>query len=668
MALVEAFLGPNADDLFVSVASVPDAKELQALDVEGQTEARQAISLAIQNAQRLRPSAGSRIALVKGEVGSGKTHVLTTALQAAAAQPTDEVYPVILQLTAPVQRGTYERWLLEATFREVGARHFASESARSPLKRLALRLLERVPAERSQAFLRLYQEDGDDEELMAAAISMGKALRKQGLELLAEDPPSAGFIACVVLAGFGDWSALNYLRRSHIDKRIEPLGLIVVDTPVDRIMVIKDLGMTAQIVGASLAIGFDQVENAVRLGSENLFVHALVQAIRIAESVLNVAILIAVLADEYDRIAAGTDAIKGLTAGDLYRIERELPSSVRLERPTSEFLRRVVAQRLTALREREGLDGSTGSLEPLPEWFLPRIEQARSVRGALRHVNRLREQGFKLGRLPGEEEVAVVAEQVDPGNGAATAVTSSNTPAGGIPAVSVPKSPPPAVVAISPPTPPPATVQVAAEPASDGPEDFDKLWADHRDSSSLTLEEMPESTKANLIAWWVRAASEERMAPDVVEVHQKRAEDDWRTHLVEVEFSERGEVVERRMVGLCEAPNRDHKLAEQREGFLALTDGTPIALRTKGFPKGANAQPAEALAQLEARHGHPLELGEIEWHALQEAKVFADAHRPKPPFMDWRRERQWLLQLIPGLNPILARAADEADESTSAED
>ena len=655
MSLIDAFLGPKADDLFVSVAAVPDAKELQALDVEGQTDARQAIALAIQNAQRLRPSAGSRIALVKGEVGSGKTHVLTTALQSAAAQPTGEVYPVILQLTAPVTRATYERWLLEASFREVGARHFASESAQSPLRRLAQRLLERVPTEQAQEFQQLFQEDGDDEALMRCALAIGKGLRKQGQESLQEDPPSAGFMACVLLAGFGDWSALNYLRRSHIDRRIEPLGLIVVDTPVDRIMVIKDLGMTAQLVGASLAIGFDQVENAVRLGSENLFVHALVQGIRIAESVLNVAILIAVLADEYDRIASGTNEITGLTAGDLYRIERELPSSVRLERPTSDFLRRVVAQRLSALREREGITPQSGSLDPLPDWFLPRVEHARSARGALREVNRLREQGFRMGGIPKEDDFGSTSDPIEVSPGSLPPVSS---PASAPPApavVAVAASPAPAAVAVAP----TGAAVASAEPATEtGSQDFDKLWADHRDSSSLTLEEVPDSTKANLIAWWVRAASEERLSGDTVEVHQRRADDDWQTHLVTIEFMERGTVQETRVVALCEAPNRDHKLAEQLEGFLVTLEGTPIALRTKGFPKGANAQPAEALALLESMNGQQLELGEIEWHALQEAKVFADAHRPKSAFMDWRRDRQWLLLLIPALAPILNRASE----------
>ncbi|MBX2800637.1 MAG: ATP-binding protein [Myxococcales bacterium] len=607
MSTMEAFLGQTADDLFVSVASVPDARELNALDVAGQHEARQAIGTAIANAQRHKASAGSRIALVKGEVGSGKTHVLTTALQQAALVPEGEVYPVILQLTAPVTRDTYERWLLQASFREVGARHFSGEGSRSPLRRLADRLLERVETELCTELLQYVQRQDDDEALMRTALTVGKSLREQALEFLVEDPPGAGFIATVILAGYGDWSALTFLRRSHIDLRLEPLGLIPAETPIDRIMVIKDLGMTAQIVGASLAIGFDQVENAVRLGDENLFVHALVQAIRIAESVLNVAILIAVLADEYDRIASGTENTPGLTAGDLFRIERELPSAVRLERPHDEFLRRVVGQRLTALWHRQGIEPPKSALDPLPDWFVPQFDQARSVRGALREVNRFREQAYRLQRMPTPQELGVVTSAPEPSD-----------------------------------------------------VDFDKLWADHRDSGSVILDEVSDATKANLMAWWAQTASGERRGGETVEVTQRRAEDEWKTHLVDILFLRDGSSIEERVVALCEAPNRNNQLSQQIEGFLDACNSTdasrsprPIAVRTKAFPKGATAQPASALERLADGGGLQLELGEIEWHALQEAKTFADGHASDPSFLAWRRDRQWLLQLIPTLSPVI---------------
>ena len=50
--------------------------------------------------------------------------------------------------------------------------------------------------------------------------------------------------------------------------------LTPIGTPHQRLMVLKDLGLAAQIVSATLALGFDQVENAIRLGDEGLFLHS----------------------------------------------------------------------------------------------------------------------------------------------------------------------------------------------------------------------------------------------------------------------------------------------------------------------------------------------------------------------------------------------------------
>src|SRR5262249_1176457 len=143
--------------------------------------------------------------------------------------------------------------------------------------------------------------------------------------------------------------------------------------------------------------------NAVRLGDEGLFVHALVQAVRIAETVVNCSISVAVIADEYDRIAAAA-AYKGLPDTDRDRIEREVPRAVRLERGTPEFLLRVIARPLGVLRDRANLSAAPRSLEPLPNWFLSRIREAKSVRSALREVSLIRESAVELGRMPTQTE------------------------------------------------------------------------------------------------------------------------------------------------------------------------------------------------------------------------------------------------------------------------
>jgi hypothetical protein len=125
MTIETAFLSPGADDLFESVAAFANATELETLDVaEGQSDARKAIGLAMENAVRRRPNPAARIALIKGDAGSGKTHVLTTIFKKAAAIRVAEFYPAILQLTAPVATADYEKWLLDAAFRELTARHF----------------------------------------------------------------------------------------------------------------------------------------------------------------------------------------------------------------------------------------------------------------------------------------------------------------------------------------------------------------------------------------------------------------------------------------------------------------------------------------------------------------------------------------------------------------
>ena len=342
--MIDAFLGARADDLFTSVATPAEAAELQALDVtDGQVEARQAIKTAIANARRRTPNPGTRIALIKGEAGSGKSHVLTMIFKEAAGMPMDSVYPAVVQLTAPIATSGYQQWLQDATIRQLSARHFANDANQSPLRRLADKLAEHADTEQRERFLDLVDE-GEHDDTIQLARSMGARIRHRAKTLLHEMPPSDAFIAVVLLAGFDDWSALNYLCRGVIDNRIKRLGLNKIEKPDDCIRVIADLGLTAQMVGGSLALGFDQVENAAKLGDEGLFAHALTQAVRISELVLNCSVSIAALADVYDEIAAASGTSQGLPAPDRDRIEAEVPRAVRLERGTPKFLEQVIAR------------------------------------------------------------------------------------------------------------------------------------------------------------------------------------------------------------------------------------------------------------------------------------------------------------------------------------
>jgi hypothetical protein len=603
MSMDAAFLSPFADDLFSGVAAFGDARALETLDVaDGQKPARQAIDAAIVNALDPRNhNPGSRIALIKGEAGSGKSHVLTITFKRAASMK--EVYPAVLQLTAPVSREEYGTWLLDATIRQLSARHFADDSNHSPLRRLAGRLLDRLELAEKDKFLRAIDElDNDDEILLS--LRLAKRIRQEAQARLAEEPPSPDFLAVVILAGFGNSSALNYLRHGKIARRIEELELNEVTTPHHRIDVLKNLGLTAQIAGACIALGFDQVENAVRLGSEGLFVHSLTQAVRIAESVINCAIIVVALGDEYDGIVSGRRTTTGLPVSDRDRIEREAPVPARLDRGTPEFLRAVIAQRLAVLRERARLPQIPGSLDPLPAWFLSRIAEARNVRVALEEVAKFRHCAVELGRLPNQPDYD-------------------------------------------------GDEKLAPEPAREETVDFDKEWADFQDLAPVTLR-LLDRTKGELIGWWAGQASREHLNATPADVTLSFLTDDYATPVIDIAIKANGVTIERRQLALCEAPNRNHKLAKQVEHFLAAATGVPFVLRTNGFPKGRQAQVAPALRKLEVLFGLKLDLNDTEWHNLHRAREFCEKWEQASSFLKWRRDQQWLSQLIAPLQPLIA--------------
>jgi hypothetical protein len=137
----------------------------------------------------------------------------------------------------------------------------------------------------------------------------------------------------------------------------------------------------------------------------------------------------------------------------------------------------------------------------------------------------------------------------------------------------------------------------------------------------------------------------------------KTLDDVHKTPIIEVVLKRDGEVVERRTLALCEAPNRNQQLAEQVNRFLEASDGsTPVILRTNGFPKGRTAQVAPALRKLEMLSGLKLDLGNTEWNNLARAKEFFDQKLDAPGLLQWRRDTQWLQQLLSPLLPLIAFA------------
>ena len=541
--------------------------------------------------------------------------MLTTSFKRAAALPRGEVYPTVLQLTAPVDKKDYDVWLLDALFRQLTARHFADDHNRGPLQRLASWLLSRVHLDEQEEFLRLV-EDLDDDGEIKLALRIAKKIQKEALDILPENPPGAAFFATVLLAGHGNSSAITYLRQGVADKRLKELDLPKIKNQHQRLEVLKDLGLATRLVGASLAIGFDQVENAVRLGNEDLFVHTIFQALRIVENVVNCAVVVASVVGEYDEIISGKRNVKGLPAGDRDRIENIPPSPVTLERGGPDFFRRVVAQRLAVLRMRSNLPAAPDFLDPLPQWFLPRIDEARNIRVALREVSLFREKAIALQRFP--EQAAYEF---------GTSRTQSST-------------------------------------VEDEAVNFDKLWEDFRDTAPATVNRLFISTQAELLRWWTHEASREFAAREPAEVFETTLGDQFSTRVIDVVVKANGIALERRQLAICQAPNRNHQLTEQIETFLEYASGTPLILRTNGFPKSKQSQVAGALHKLKALCGRQLDLGETEWHNLQRAKDFADRHAETEGFLQLAT-RSPVASTISSAPPTAHRSARNAKWRTA---
>jgi hypothetical protein len=581
--MVEAFLGPLASDLFRSGVAVSlDAAVLTEMDVDSEhADARQSIRSAVDSARQRIGSPGSRLSLVLGVAGSGKSHVLVTTLRRLVMDPHAPLFPAILQFSAPVARETYDEWLLYALTAQLAARHFADPDGRTPLRRIADVILRALSDADRDTFDGLVA-DGDTDALSDLAVRAAKRTRAEAATRMHEAPPPAEFIASVVLAGFGDDAALSYLRTGDADARMLALGVRAAKDAQQRVNLIIALGRTIEMVGGTLVVAFDQLENAARLSNGELLVHAVVQAVRLTESMCACAVVLCAHLDAWD-----LHVRQNVAQSDIDRIEWEAPRRVLLADPVEGFVRSVLGRRLMLLAKRARLEFTEGSLDPLPDWLIANIlaEEGRSIRNAIRAVSAFREESLQLGKLAG------------------------------------PHKPPP-------PPPPPL--------------EFDKLWADHQDQSRHRVETLLVHSKAELLGWWAEEASREHPFADPAEVAVHVLKDPQQTRVVDIVVRAHGIAIERRQVALCEAPNSNHKLHDQVMDFLDFCTGIPVVMRTKGFPATKTSQVAPALRQVELRRGLALQLAPIEWNNLQVARSFLTLHGAAAGFTEWRRERQWL--------------------------
>src|SRR5579883_1798841 len=158
---LKAFESPEFDRVFGAVASLAGAAEEERLDVpEIESEAADAINAIVAQACAQNPDPASRILLIKGPTGTGKTHTLLTAIRRLHQQGT--LYAALFPMVDLVAEKELDAWLLRALISRLSERYLVAAGLPSPLSRLADQVLAQAPSNIAMPFRREVLEEGGD--------------------------------------------------------------------------------------------------------------------------------------------------------------------------------------------------------------------------------------------------------------------------------------------------------------------------------------------------------------------------------------------------------------------------------------------------------------------------------------------------------------------------
>ncbi len=158
---LQAFRSSEFDRVFGAVASLAGAADVERVDVpEIEAEASDALTTIASHARAQNPDPASRILLIKGATGTGKTHTLLTAIRRLHQE--GKVYAALFPMVDLVAEKDLDAWLLRALIARLSERYLVAAGAPSPLLRLGEAVLQRGQPELSAAFRRDVLDQGGD--------------------------------------------------------------------------------------------------------------------------------------------------------------------------------------------------------------------------------------------------------------------------------------------------------------------------------------------------------------------------------------------------------------------------------------------------------------------------------------------------------------------------
>ena len=626
---LEAFKSPEFSRVFGAVASLAGAAEEELLNVSSiEPTADEAIAAIVQQARSGNPDPASRLLLIKGQTGTGKTHTLLTSVRALHRQ--GDVFAVVLPMVEFVSETQFDAWMTRSLVTRLCEPYLVPEGSPVPLIRLAEALLDLIPNVTSKK-IRAAMDGGDAVVSESEFKALVSGIRSRLARATRIPPAGESTIAAMLGLLLGDDNSRDYLCGLPIDVHVAGVRITNSDPNQCPRLRLEELVKLIGAFGCAVFIAFDQLEQSKLEGWEGRLTHAISRGALLTETLPNVAIAFAVLPSLYDRIAEGIDpSIRD-------RIERLGAQPVRLKPLSRPEVEALLERRLALLYDVAGAVYEPAEpLYPFEDWFLDELtgQTSRYVTEYVQQYQRILVETDRAPTLDDFPPTLIEAEDSDA------------MPTGEMERLQMPGAPtrvwddrPPAY---NPPS------ETASAANANGPSiDYDTQW--ERFFAQHPYVPVPNDgiKQADLIEWAVKAA-----APEIEGVSGIRARRETRgraqTHVVGFDIEVGGEVSERRDVALCNETNQGTQLADEiRSAITGCRPGVrAVLVRPRGsrLPKGGKVgqqlDTAEEGGAIVVRHFEP-----TSWERIRALKNFFDQFHDQPGFLNWRRRARPLTQV-----------------------
>ncbi len=586
---LKAFESSEFDRVFGAVASLAGAADEERVDVpEIEADASDALARIVANASGQNPDPASRILLIKGATGTGKTHTLLTAIR--RMHQVGGVYAALFPMVDLVAEKDLDAWLLRALISRLCERYLVAQGEPSPLGQLAEAILEHAEPSMAAAFRRDVLGDGGDVrdfDIKPLIVSIrGKLQKASHLPV-----PSEAFMTALLGAAAGDDDSLGFLRGQPMNASIGGVRLAqffedhVARAHIDAL--VNVIGAT----GGALFLAFDQLEQSRVTGWEQRLRHLFSRGTLLAETLPPLCVAYAVLPALYDTICDGIDG----SIRD--RIERFGALPVRLRPLGRRQVEALLKRRLAELYERCGAKVDPADpLYPFPGWMMAELG-GQTSRYVFELIQQFRRVYLTTGAIP----------------------TLDDMP------------PPPVIASEAALAPLPATA-----PASTN---FDDKWRGEITSRTVQPAIGNGIQQAEILEWAVQAS-----APEIDGITAIRTRRTVRgragTVIIEADFQKDGQSVERREIALCNEA-RGAPLAEEIRVFLRSVNGArPVIVRPRGgrLPRSGRfiAPLIRDLEDMQAIIVPQFDM--LSWERLDSARHFFRNFKDAAGFEAWQRE------------------------------